>query len=310
MIDGLTYINFHTTANPGGELRGQILPHATAVPLTVLMNGEAERPAVTTGGTGNGTFLLEGNTLSFNLAYSGLSGVANNAHIHGPTNTTQSAGVLVPLGPFNGGAYGTAGTFSGSVTLTATQRDAILNGLTYVNIHTPANAPGEIRGQIAPVLMWASLSGVNERNTAAVTPATGAGTFALVRDRLTLNVTYRDLLSSATASHIHGPASLFQSSGVLSGLDALNGGSYNTAGGVSGTVLLVTSNLLSVIDGSTYVNFHTTNYPTAAKSAARSCVDERPVGTPLNQTQPSVLPPVANRCVGGGLNALDTTAER
>jgi hypothetical protein len=261
VIDGLTYINFHTAANPGGELRGQILPHATAIPLTVLMSGDAVRPPVATAGNGAGTFLLEGNTLSFNIAYSGLSDAALNAHIHGPTNSTQSAGVLVPLGPFNGGAYGIAGTFSGSVALTTAQRDALLDGLTYVNIHTPGNPGGEIRGQIAPVLMWASLSGVNERNTAAVTPATGSGTFALVRDQLTMNVTYRDLLSPATASHIHGPASFFQSVGVLVGLDSLNGGTYGTSGGLSGTVSLVTSNLLNVIDGSTYVNFHTTNYP-------------------------------------------------
>ena len=261
MIDGLTYINFHTTAHPGGELRGQVLPHATAVPLTVLMNGEAERPPVATSGAGAGAFLLEGNMLSFNIAYSNLSGVANNAHIHGPTNTTQSAGVLVSLEPFNGGAYGTAGTFSGSVALTTAHRDALLSGLTYVNIHTPANGGGEIRGQIAPVLMWAWLSGVNERNTAAVTPATGSATFALVRDRLTMNVTYRDLLSAATQSHIHGPATFLQSAGVLVELDSLNGGAYDASGGLSGTVLLVTSNRLSVIDGSTYVNFHTTNYP-------------------------------------------------
>lgn len=261
VIDGLTYINFHTAANPGGELRGQIQPQATAVPLTLLMNGEAERPAVVSGGTGSGTLLLEGNTLSFNITYRGLSGVANNSHIHGVTNSLGSAGVLVPLGPFNGGAYGTAGTFSGSVPLTAAQRDALLGGLTYVNVHTPANGGGEIRGQIAPVLMWASLSGVNERNAAAATPGTGAGTFALVRNQLTLNVTYRDLLSPATASHVHGPASFFQSVGVLVGLDSLNGGVDGVAGGLSGTVSLVTSNLLSVIDGSTYVNFHTTNYP-------------------------------------------------
>jgi hypothetical protein len=261
VVDGLTYINFHTTSNPSGELRGQILPQATAFPFTVLMNGDAERPPVATSGTGNGTLLLEGNTLHFNLAYSGLSAVANNAHIHGITNTTGSAGVLVPLGSFNGGAYGTAGTFSGSVALTVAQRNALLNGQTYVNIHTPNNAPGEIRGQIAPVLMWASLSGVNERNTAAATPASGSGTFALVRGQLTMNLTYRDLLSPATASHIHGPASFLQSAGVLVGLDGLNGGGYGSAGGLSGTVSLVTSNLLSLIDGSTYVNIHTTNYP-------------------------------------------------
>jgi hypothetical protein len=75
-----------------------------------------------------------------------------------------------------------------------------------------------------------------------------------------MNITYRDLLSPATMSHIHGPASFLQSAGVLVGLDGLSGGGYGTAGGLSGTVSLVASNLLSVIDGSTYVNFHTTNY--------------------------------------------------
>ncbi len=40
----------------------------------------------------------------------------------------------------------------------------------------------------------------------------------------------------------------------------LDSGGYRTAGGLSGTVSLVTSNLLSLIDGSNYVNFHTTNY--------------------------------------------------
>jgi hypothetical protein len=169
--------------------------------------------------------------------------------------------VLIPLVPYHVGALSTNGVFTGSVALTTAQREALLGGLTYVNIHTPAQTGGEIRGQIAPVLMWASLSGVNERNSATVTPATGSGTFALVRDQLTMNVTYRDLLSPATASHIHGPASFFQSVGVLVGLDSLNGGSYGTAGGLSGTASLVTSNLLSIIDGSTYVNFHTTNYP-------------------------------------------------
>lgn len=41
----------------------------------------------------------------------------------------------------------------------------------------------------------------------------------------------------------------------------LDSGGYRTVDGLSGTVSLVTSNLLSLIDGSTYVNLHTTNYP-------------------------------------------------
>lgn len=262
VIDGQTYINFHTAANPNGELRGQILPYSTAVPATVLMSGQAERPAaVVTSGTGAGTFGLDGSTLYFSINYSGLSGTATAAHIHGPAPTTSSTNVLVDLSPYHVGAFSTAGTFAGNLTLTTAQRDALLNGMTYVNIHTAANPGGEIRGQIALVLMWSSLSGVNERPNATASPAVGSGTFALVRDNLILNATYSGLLSAATASHIHGPASLLGSAGVLVPLDPLNGGVYGTSGGLSGSVSLVTSNLLSLIDGSTYVNFHTTNNP-------------------------------------------------
>jgi hypothetical protein len=48
------------------------------------------------------------------------------------------------------GAAGTSGTLSGTVTLIDPQLEALLGGLTYVNIHTANNGGGEIRGQILP----------------------------------------------------------------------------------------------------------------------------------------------------------------
>lgn len=261
VIDGRTYINIHTPLYGGGEIRGQIVPQSSAVPLTAVVSGLAERPTpLTNNASGSASFSLEGHWLSFNVEYSGLSGAGIGAHIHGPTNTTGSAPVMVNLEPFAGGPLGTNGTLSGKVLLTTTQRNAVLNGLTYVNIHTPSNPGGELRGAIAPVAMTATLSGNNERPAPTVTPGNGSGTFALVRNRLAAAVTYSQLLSSATASHIHGPAGFTGSAGVIQDLASLNAPGYGSAGSLNGIVQLSIPTMLNVIDGQTYVNFHTTNY--------------------------------------------------
>ncbi len=262
VIDGLSYVNFHTTNHPAGELRGQIRSQATAVPLTARLNGLLERPtALTNSATGSATFSLEGQTLAFNVNYSGLSAPATAAHIHGPATTAEATNVLISLAPFNGGAFGIQGTLSGSVTVTPQQREWLLAGLTYVNFHTTNNPAGELRGQIAPVLMRASLNGNNEQPNPIVTPGFGSGTFALVWDNLNLAATYRDLLSPATASHIHGPASVFQSVSVLVSMEPFNGGAYGSSGSLAGTAPLSITNLAALIDGQTYLNFHTTNNP-------------------------------------------------
>ena len=116
--------------------------------ITELSGGAARPDPVVTDGTGSGEFTLQGNTLSFDVSYSGLSAVAIGAHIHGPATQEETAGVLIDLGPFNGGGFGTSGTLSGGVVLDNEQKAAILSGLTYVNIHTSAHPGGEIRGQI------------------------------------------------------------------------------------------------------------------------------------------------------------------
>ncbi|MDA1277110.1 MAG: CHRD domain-containing protein [Verrucomicrobia bacterium] len=117
--------------------------------LSIALSGAAERPtAVTTTATGSGTATLIGDKLTFSVSYSGLSGAASAAHIHGPATTEQAAGVLIDLAPFNGGAFGASGTLSGTVTLTSAQLASVRDGLTYVNIHTAANPGGEVRGQI------------------------------------------------------------------------------------------------------------------------------------------------------------------
>jgi hypothetical protein len=92
------------------------------------------------------TVILSGGVLSYTINYTGLTDTAQAAHIHGPADTTHSAGVLFPLN----GVSGTAGTLSGTQDLSANADwlTDIITGNAYANIHTPTNPGGEIRGQI------------------------------------------------------------------------------------------------------------------------------------------------------------------
>lgn len=258
LVDGRTYVNIHSSLHQGGEIRGQIWPRSTAVPLTAVLSGAAERPApVETPARGSGTFALEGNTLHFNVRYSGLKAVANNAHIHGRATAAEAAGVMVNLAPFNGGSFGTNGTLSGTVTLTDAQLAAVLEGRTYVNIHSDAHGGGEIRGQIIPSVMHTVLLGASERPASVHTGGRGRGTLLLAGGQLGLNLTYSGLSSAAVAAHIHGAAAISAAAGVMANLGDLNGGAFGTAGSFSGTVSLDAAQIAALVDALTYVNIHT-----------------------------------------------------
>jgi hypothetical protein len=116
------------------------------------LSGAAEKPtAVTTAGTGDVTATLEGTTLTLKINFSGLSGVATGAHVHGPAE--ESGVANPPICLFNDKIVAGATAGSGSITatcpidavLTVAQLDA---GKFYVNLHTDANKGGEVRGQL------------------------------------------------------------------------------------------------------------------------------------------------------------------
>jgi hypothetical protein len=141
-----------TVARVGDAGFFRISDHAatTVSQLTVSLNGASERPTpVVTSAIGSGTLSIEGNTLTYSITFSGLSGPASAAHIHGPADATQAIGVIkslnFPAAP--------SGVMSGTIdlsTLTPEQVNAIKTGNAYVNIHTTANPGGEIRGQLIP----------------------------------------------------------------------------------------------------------------------------------------------------------------
>jgi hypothetical protein len=104
----------------------------------------APAPGVSSSGKGTATGSLDTNTktLTWTVDYSGLSGPATAAHIHGPADPGANAGIVVP---FTGNL---ASPIKGSATLTDAQIAQLEAGKWYVNIHTEANKPGEIRGQL------------------------------------------------------------------------------------------------------------------------------------------------------------------
>lgn len=262
VINGQTYVNFHTSSHGGGEIRGQILPKPSAVPLTASFSGETVTPdPVATSASGSGTLMLAGDRLTFNIQYADLSGPATAAHIHGPAPASGGAGVLLSLAPFNGSGFGTRGTLAGTVVLTPEQRQHLLTGQTYVNIHTAAHGGGEIRGQIAPALMTSHLDAANERPSANGSTATGLGIVVLAGKTVNLAVAYAGLTGVATGAHIHGPASAFETAGVLVSLAPYNGGAFGVSGRLSGAFEITPAQLGSLIDGRTYLNIHTAANP-------------------------------------------------
>ncbi len=120
---------------------------AAATTFKADLKGSTEVPANTTAGTGTATVTFDPATkmLTWTGSFSGLTGPAMAAHIHGPAEIGKNAGVVLWIStkgtPF-------ASPFSGSATLTDAQASELMSGLYYVNVHTAANPGGEIRGQL------------------------------------------------------------------------------------------------------------------------------------------------------------------
>ena len=111
--------------------------------LSATLGARAEKPAPkgAAAATGRFTATLSGSSLAWRLTFSKLTGKAVAAHIH--LGKPGVAGpVAVPLcGPCASGAHDIA-------KLNAKTKAAVLSGRAYVNVHTPKNMAGEIRGQL------------------------------------------------------------------------------------------------------------------------------------------------------------------
>ena len=117
---------------------------ACAEKFKATLDGKSEVPATTSAATGSADIDYDAASkkLTWKLTYSGMTGPVSAAHFHGPAEAGKNAGVAVLIG------NNPTSPAKGSATLTDAQAADLTAGRWYVNIHTAANRPGEIRGQV------------------------------------------------------------------------------------------------------------------------------------------------------------------
>jgi len=206
-LAGDLYYNVHTTANTGGEIRGQL--DKTGTFKLGSLNAAQEGAAVTSTALGAGILAVDevsGAVAGFAVT-TGFGTNVTNAHIHngarvvpavaGPVVTQARFGPTLIVIPDDAAPLNAAG-------ITAFQADAL-----YYNVHTTAFGAGEIRGQLdkTGTVRVAAMNGAQERPTAVTTSAGGAGLVAVddATGEVSGFIVTRGLVSP-TIAHIHQAA--------------------------------------------------------------------------------------------------------
>ena len=115
-----------------------------AADTTVTLTGAQEVPAVTTSATGNAMITVATDkSVVGKVTTTGIVGTA--AHIHSGT-AGENGPVAIPLVPGSDGEW----MVPAGSKLTDEQFAAYKAGKLYVNVHSDAHKPGEIRTQLKP----------------------------------------------------------------------------------------------------------------------------------------------------------------
>jgi len=264
LMTGSIYIALHTTANPAGELRGQLMKSNTIAYDAML---DTDQQTQTISGNGMGLSILELNptldTLFYKTLATGLSGAITAAHIHNAT-FGMDGGVAFNLTPSISG-----NEINGMVTGTDLTNDLItkmLRGETYINLHTATNAAGEIRGQVYKFARdgYRIYMSGDQQVPALSIAAQGSGYISVARDAsdARIMVVISDLTGPATAGHLH-KAIAGENGGVAFNLSSMLS-MTTTDEAVMGywksdnaTTPFTVMNANTIYEDSIYINIHT-----------------------------------------------------
>ncbi|MCC6816848.1 MAG: CHRD domain-containing protein [Saprospiraceae bacterium] len=249
---GQLYINVHTSANPAGEIRGQI---GYAGPFTCfgILNGSQEVPPVNTGATGQAVVFSNStlDTLTYLLNYSGLSGAPTAAHVH-LGDAGKNGQVLVPLSP-----SAVPGLYFGGIVIDRPNLALLSTNSFYANIHTDLNKSGEIRGQIETNLRKGFAFDLCGGQSVPSNSSTAYGVCGVSIDQGNTNLLYEvmhtGIGSNVNGGHIHLGAK-GSNGNILKELELqLN---YS-----SGFLPINGTEVTEIESGNSYVNIHSDNFP-------------------------------------------------
>ncbi|MFT4940708.1 MAG: hypothetical protein ACI88A_003766 [Paraglaciecola sp.] len=253
LMNGEWYLNVHTTENPLGEVRGQIVADTTAV-VTFSLSGLQEIPQVMSNAMGGGYALFDttDNGVTLTVVTSGLDD-ASAAHIH-----TGFAGVNGPVlvALSQDLSDSNVWTSGGKINLDTATAELLLSGGHYVNVHNPANPDGVIRGQITAdnIEVYGVVATGEQEVPEVTTVATSVGAITLNTSTLEIIGTMTMFDISPIMGHIHVGASGVNGDVAIAFVDAGDG-----TWTVDAALDAASAGLMQA--GELYTNFHTSENP-------------------------------------------------
>jgi hypothetical protein len=144
LLQGGLYVTAGTAANPNGELRGQIAPTNVTVIFSVL-NGAQEVPSVTTNAAGVAATTVDtvANTLTVHVHATGVDDASAAEVDNGAAGATGPQLAALTRDDVDPGHWSTQ-----LVEVSAADIAACKANNCYINVMTPADPHGAIRGQI------------------------------------------------------------------------------------------------------------------------------------------------------------------
>ncbi|MDF1544674.1 MAG: CHRD domain-containing protein [bacterium] len=291
LFAGNFYVNIHSAAFPGGEIRGQVVQEPIAMMFTL---DEARANAGAGTGSHHGGFVnavLNGDGSSFDFEvqhdipfdsvfsgdiHEGVAGVAGGVAYHLPSSVSPITDSW-PLGP---------GMETEILTL--------LRGGYYMNFHTLENPGDDIRGQVdRESVRWAFRMTEAEANAGAGTgsAATGIAVLELNDNYDQLSIYAEHDVINTTDGHLH-----------LGGI-GVNGpiqfGLASAVSPISETWNLSLADVNNLASGQLYLNIHSTDFPAGE---IRGQIDIEPIlfSVPMDEAQ-------IDSCRGSGSTATGNT---
>ncbi len=267
------------------SLLGAGLSAQSTTYFSARLTGDQEVPPVSTTAGGWGVVGLTGNKVSIFVEAHGLRGAAAHLHL---ANAGQNGRVIVPL---TGGPT----RWTGSGTLSTAQVSALRNSGTYLNVHTAAHRPGEIRGQVMMPHVMRLVAQLDGRQEVPPNRSTATGTgaaFLHMPDHVVVYMVRTKGLSNIAAAHMHrappgrsGPV-MFPTKfagGMLCGV----------------TPRLSPAQVRNIRAGGMYFNVHTRRFP-GGEIRGQILVQAAPALNNAMMTGANEVPPVRTRAHAHG----------